>query len=522
MTDRRAGGRDGNRTGRSGRRGRAARAASPAARRPDYRQLRHPFAPQRLFSDDYIARIHDSALRVLEQLGLRVLHAEARQIFAAAGALLDEREQMLRIGRDIVAAALHSAPRSMRMRARNPARERRYEPGALLFSPAGGCPNASDLLRGRRPGSLRDFEEAIKLQQSFDVIHKHGPSAEPQDVPLPLRHYAMMRAQLRYGDKPLFIYSRGRRQVQECFEMIQLALGLSDDEFVDGFWANSIINSNSPRQLDAPMAEAIIDFARAGQMTVITPFCLAGAMAPVTLAGALVLQHAEALAGITLAQLSRAGAPVSYGGFASNVDMKSGAPAFGTPEHIKLSIGSGQLARHIGMPFRGAAGAAGNAADMQSAGENHMGLWAQMLANTTMVVHAAGWLEGGLAFGYEKFINDIEALQILAELCAAPGEDQAGLAFDAIADVEPGGHFFSTAHTIERFSQAFYQPLVADLRNHGSWLEAGALSASERATGIWQRLLAEFEGPPGGDEAAARIADYIADGERRGGAAPVS
>ena len=510
------------RSAQSGRRGRAARAASPAARRPNYRQLRHPYTPQRVFSDDYIAQMHDSALRVLEELGLRVLLPEARQIFAAAGALVDEDEQMVRIGRDLVEAALHTAPRSMRMRARNPAREQRYESGRLLFAAASGCPNVTDLLRGRRPGSLRDFEEVTKLQQSFDVIHKHGPSAEPQDVPPPLRHYAMTRVQLHYGDKPLFVFSRGRQQVRECFEMIQLALGLSDEAFTDGFWANTVINSNSPRQLDMPMAEAIIDFARAGQMTVITPFCLSGAMAPVTVAGALVLQHAEALAGITLAQLSRAGAPVSYGGFASNVDMKSGAPAFGTPEHIKLSIGSGQLARHIGMPFRGAAGSAGNAADMQSAGENHMGLWAQMQANTTMVLHAAGWLEGGLAFGYEKFINDVEALQILAELCMPPVEDDASLAFEAIADVEPGGHFFSTAHTIERFDQAFYAPLVADLRNHGSWLEAGGQSASERATGIWQRVLADFQVPPGGEEAAARIADYIAVGERRGGAPPLS
>ncbi len=509
----------------SARRGGRGRPRSPAgdsapARSDAYRQLRHPFAPQRVFSDDAVANVHGMALRVLEDLGIKILHPEARDIFAAHGALVDTSDQMVRIGGDLVAAALETAPRSFRLRAANRRREQVFEPGAMLFIAGSGCPNTTDLERGRRPGSLADFEDTVKLAQSFDVIHMFGPSAEPQDVPVNLRHYAMTRTQLAFGDKPMFVYARGRRQVTECLELIRLGLDLSDDDFDDGVWATTIINTNSPRQIDIPMAEGIIDFARAGQLSVITPFCLAGAMAPVTIAGALVLQHAEALASITLAQLARPGAPVAYGGFSSNVDMKSGSPAFGTPEHIKLTIGSGQLARHIDLPWRSAAGAAGCAADMQAAGETHMGLWAALQANATLTVHSAGWLEGGLTFGYEKFINDVEALQMIAELCRPVEEDEDSLAWSALADVQPGGHFFATDHTMQRYRDAFYQPLVADLSNFGNWAEAGALTSTQRATGLWQSILRDFQPPAHGAQAVERVARYIEDHTAAGGAAP--
>jgi trimethylamine--corrinoid protein Co-methyltransferase len=484
-----------------------------------YRQLTHPFQPQRVFSDDAIDGLHNTALRVLEELGIRVLHPEARTIFSQAGAKVDETSQMVFVGRDIVEHALTHAPRSIRMRAASPQREQVYKQGSMLFTAGAGCPNAHDFERGRRPGSLRDFEETITLQQSFDVIHVLGPSAEPQDVPPNVRHYEIMRAQLKLSDKPLFVYARGRGQVQESFDLIRLGLNLSEDEFRNGSWATTIINTNSPRQIDIPMAEGIIDFARAGQLSVITPFCLSGAMAPVTVSGALILQHAEALAGITLAQLTNPGAPVSYGGFASNVDMKSGAPAFGTPEHIKLSIGSGQLARHIDMPWRSAAGSASNTADMQSATENNMGLWAAMQANATLTVHAAGWLEGGLCFGYEKFINDIEAVQTIAELCVPPAEDEDSFGWSALADVEPGGHFFATNHTMQRYKDAFYPPLVADLSNHGSWMEAGSKTSSERATAIWKNILSEFTPPTHSNDAMERIAPYIDRAVAKGGTA---
>lgn len=492
----------------------------PQPSRAGYGRLRHPFEPQAAFSEDEIAAMHDTALRVLENLGIRILLDEARAIFGAAGALVDEESRMVRIGRDMVAAALASAPRSIRLRAADPAHEQVFEPGAALFMAGSGCPNVTDVLRGRRAGSRESFVETLRLQQSFDVIHMHGPSAEPQDVPIHLRHYALMEGQLSNCSKPLFVYARGRGQVAESFEMIRQAYGLDEAGFEAGVWATTVINSNSPRQLDIPMARGIIDFARAGQLTLVTPFCLAGAMAPVTVAGALVLQHAEALAGITLAQLARAGAPVAYGGFSSNVDMKSGAPAFGTPEHIRVNLGSGQLARFIGLPWRSATGAASNAPDAQGATETVNALWAAMLAQATVTVHAAGWLEGGLSFGYEKFILDIEALQMLAELCRPSAADAAALAYDAIAEVPPGGHFFGAQHTMERYQTAFYAPLVADLSNHGLWIENGALRADQRATAIWQRTLDGFTPPGACDGVAERLEPYIARRIAAGGMPP--
>jgi len=500
--------------------GRGRAAAFSGGDAPSYRQLRNPFTPQEAFSADRIAAIHDGALRVLEELGVRILLDEARQILRQAGAIVDEGSQMVRFGRDMVESALASAPRSIRLRAADPGREQAYEPGAMLFAAGAGCPNAFDLTRGRRPGDLAGYLDGLRLQQSFDVIHMHGPSVEPQDVPIHLRHYAMMRGQLENCDKPLFVYARGRQQVEESFEMIRLAYGLDQAGFTDGVWATTVINSNSPRQLDIPMSRGIIDFARAGQMSIITPFCLAGAMAPITVAGALMLQHAEALAGITLAQMTRAGAPVSYGGFLSNVDMKSGSPAFGTPEHIRASVASGQLARHIGLPWRSASGAAANVADAQGVTETVMALWGAILGGATVTIHAAGWLEGGLSFGYEKFILDIEALQTVAELARAAPADEAALAFDAIAEVPPGGHFFAAAHTMERYQTAFYRPLVADLSNHGRWTESGALNADQRATAIWQRTLADFRPPAACDGIAGRLEAFLRARTEAGGARP--
>jgi trimethylamine---corrinoid protein Co-methyltransferase len=485
----------------------------------DYVHLTHPFTPQAVFSDDAVAALHEAALGVLEREGMRVLLPEARDLYAAAGCRL--ADDMVHIGRDVVDWALAQAPRGFRLRSVNPARERDYAPGQLLFGPGAGCPNATDLVRGRRPGSHRDFEETLALQQSFDVIHILGPSAEPQDLPAATRHYAMMQAQITRADKPMFVYARGRAQIEDSLHMIRLGHNLSQADWDSGVWAYTVINTNSPRQLDRPMAQGIIDFARAGQLSIITPFCLAGAMAPVTVAGALILQHAEALAGITLAQIARPGAPVSYGGFSSNVDMRSGAPAFGTPEHLKMQLGSGQLARHIGFPWRSASGSASNTADMQAAQETTHTLWGAMLAQATLVVHAAGWLEGGLSFGYEKFINDIEALQTLAEMCVKPGAAVEDFALDALAEVAPGGHFFAAAHTMARYDGAFYGPLVADLSNHGQWSEGGALRSDQRATAIWQRLLAEFQPPPHGEAARDRLAAFVADRIASGGAPPL-
>ncbi len=486
----------------------------------NYRDLRNPFAPQRIFSDDQVNALHENALRVLAELGIKVLLPEARNLYRQAGALVDETTEMVRIGPEIVAEALKTAPSEFTLRGAVPEADVRFHPRALVFLPGAGCPNATDRLRGRRPGTMRDFEELCRIVDGFDAMHMQNAVVEPQDVPAQLRHYATMRHQLLHSLKVPFVFSRGRAQVEDCFELIRIARGLSEEEFRAEPFTKTIINTNSPRQLDRPMAQGIIDHARWGQMTVVTPFCMLGAMAPVTVAGALSLQHAEALAGIALNQLASPGAPVMYGNFASNVDLKSGAPAFGTPEHVKATIGSGQLARLIGLTWRSAAGCAGNANDAQAAHETEISCWAAVLAGATLIVHSAGWMEGGLTLGYEKLITDMEMVQIFAELCTSTVADEAELAFEAIREVQPGGHFFGARHTLERFHTAFYEPQSWDLSNFGTWSESGAETADERATRIWQERLTAHRGPPVDAGQLELLDAFIARRTAEGGAPP--
>ncbi|MGH6907447.1 MAG: trimethylamine methyltransferase family protein, partial [Aestuariivirga sp.] len=358
------------------------------------------------------------------------------------------------------------------------------------------APYASDLDRGKRPGSIGDFENFIKLTQSFDVLHLLAPSTEAQDVPVNLRHYAMTRVQLLTSDKAPWIFCRGTKQVEECFEMTRMVRGLSEENFTANPYCYTVINTNSPLQLDVPMAQGIIDFATAGQMLIATPFCLAGAMAPITIAGALSLQHAEAMAAITLYQIVRPGGPVLYGSFASNVDMRSGSPAFGTPEHVKTSLGAGQMARRLGIPWRSAAGTASNAPDVQAAYETQLSTWGAVMGGCNFLLHGAGWLEGGLTASFEKLITDVEVLQSLAEAFQPVPASEDDMAFDAIREVGPGGHFFGSSHTMARYQSAFYEPLVSDWSNFGQWTEAGAKTATERANALWKKTVAEFEAPP--------------------------
>ncbi len=493
------------------------RGESKAVRQAHYGKLTSPFRPQELLSADEIAHIHATSLRVLQELGIKVLLPAARQVFLAAGALVDDHD-MVRLGADLVTGALATAPQSFVLSARDPGRDVAMGAGSLAFVSGAGCPGCFDRIRGRRAGSLADFRELIQLIEGFDVLHLLSAAVEPQDSAPQQRHYDTMLVQLENSLKVPFIFARGTAQAEQCFEMLALALG--DLGPIPRCY--TVINSNSPRQLDIPMAQGIIDFARHGQLSIITPFCLMGAMAPVTIAGAMVLQHAEALAGITLAQLVRPGAPVMYGAFASNVDMRSGAPAFGTPEHVKASLISGQLARHIGLPWRGSAGATSNTADAQGAHETELSMWGALLGGANLTIHAAGWLEGGLTLGYEKLITDLEMLQVMAELCVPVGATEADQAFDAIAGVAPGGHFFASEHTMERYRTAFYQPLVADLSNVGTWAEAGSLRADERATRVWQDRLAGFTAPDGAEAGLEQVRQYRADKIAAGGAPPVS
>ncbi|MEL6572090.1 MAG: trimethylamine methyltransferase family protein [Pseudomonadota bacterium] len=492
-------------------------------RQVNYRQLRSPFPTMDVFSADEIANMHDTALRTLEELGMRVLLPEARKIFKAAGAQVDETTHMVKIGRDIVEAALKSAPTSITCKGAVPERDVLLELGTLVFQPASGAPHATDLERGRRPGSGQDFAELIKIVHHFDVFQMLPPVVEPQDIPTNVRHYFTLETQVTNSDKVPFVYARGTPQVLESFEMLRDFRGLTDAAFKATPHTFTIINTNSPRTLDIPMAQGLIDFARFGQVSIITPFTLMGAMAPITVAGAITLSHAECLAGITLTQLANPGAPVCYGTFTSNVDMRSGAPAFGTPGHFQASLAAGQLARHLGLPWRSAAGSASNINDAQGANENQLGLWGCLMAGATVIIHAGGWLEGGLTTSYEKLVTDAEVLNMVAELCAGAQASADEIGFEnALSHVDPSGHFFAAPQTMERYNSEFYEPIVHDYANFGTWTERGAIDANARATEVWKGILSDGKVPQVDVDRRAALQADIAMRTAAGGAEPES
>jgi trimethylamine--corrinoid protein Co-methyltransferase len=501
------------------RRRRERRERTPVSTAP-YRHLANPYEPTRVLSDDHVAHLHTSALEYLRDEGMRILFAEARDIFADAGAVVDD-EMMVRLDPSMVDDALASAPSEFTIHAPNSDRDLHIGGKNIALFPVAGPPFVSDLERGRRAGTFADYENFVRLAQSFDVMAATAPSVEATDIALDIRHLHTSRAAMTLSDKAPNVYARGRRRVRDGLDMVKIRLGIETDEELATkarTWLN--INTNSPRQLDVPMAMAIIDFARAGQATIMTPFTLAGAMAPVTLAGALVLQHMEAITAITLAQLIRPGAPVVYGAFTSNVDMKSGSPAFGTPEALKSALASGQLARHIGVPWRSSGSSTSNAVDAQGGYETTLSTLAAVMGGSNWIMHAAGWQEGGLTASYEKFITDIEMCQILAESFTPLAMDDAELALDAITDVGPGGHFFGTPHTLERYEQAFYQPIVFSRTNFEQWTEEGSLATDQRATEIWKATLASFEPPEVDSAVLAALDEFVERRTAEGGAAP--
>ncbi len=498
---------------------RARRRAKPST--DHYRTLENPFEPLRVLSDDQVDHLHTTAVRYLADEGLKVLLPEARAVYAAGGAVVDEQSMMVRLDPESVAAAVSSAPRSFVVHAPGPQFDVAVGGASVAMVPVGGPPFVSDLRHGRRAGTLADQENFLRLTQCFDVLAAAAPCVEPTDVPLDVRHLRSGLATLTLCDKVPFLYARGRGRVRDGIDLIKLRWGIeSDEEFAAAprCWTN--INVNSPRQLDGPMSMAIIDFARLGQPCVMTPFTLAGAMAPVTLSGALVLQHLEALAAVTLSQLTKPGAPVLYGAFTSNVDMRSGSPAFGTPEAFKAALASGQLARHIGIPWRSSGSSASNAVDAQAGYETMMNTFGALLGGANWIQHAAGWQEGGLTASFEKFIVDVEMCQMIAETFTPVASGEADLGLDAITGVGPGGHFFGSPHTIERFETAFYQPLVFARSNFEQWTENGSQRTDTRAATVWERYLADYEAPLIDDGTVSAMEDFVERRIREGGAAP--
>jgi trimethylamine--corrinoid protein Co-methyltransferase len=483
---------------------RGGRATGERSRLPQQRPWAQPrmrYRPTEVVSADELESIHLASLRILEEIGMDFLDEEARDLLVGAGATVEAGTQRVRFDRDMVLEKIRTAPSSFRLHATNPEHDLDIGGDWMAFGSVASAPNVADLDNGRRVGNRADYQNLIRLCQMLNPVHFFaGYPVEPIDIHASIRHLDALWDLLTLADKPIHAYSLGRQRITDAIEMARIARGLDDDTLDREPSLFTVINSSSPLRLDTPMLHGILEMSARNQVIVMTPFTLAGAMAPVTLAGALAEQNAEALAGMTLTQVVRAGAPVVYGGFTSNVDMQSGAPAFGTPEYMRTAMVGGQLARRYGVPYRSSNVSAANSVDAQAAYESVFSLWGAVMGGVNLMMHGAGWMEGGLHAGYEKVILDAELLGMVEAFLDPVVVDDDTLAFSAMQEVGPGGHFFGAQHTQSRFRTAFHKPMLSDWRNYESWEEAGSPQAPGKANSIWKELLKAYE-PPALDEA---------------------
>ncbi len=507
---------------RGRRRSRDRDTAATRSRLPEQRPFAQPrllHGPTELASADQIEAIHIASLRILSDIGMKVLDDETRTLFAAAGATPAVNDaQMMRFDPALVESLITTAPTRFVLHARNPAHDLEIGGDHLAFGSVASAPNAADLVGGRRTGNRHDFQNLLRLVQSLNSIHlTSGYPVEPVDIHGSVRHLEATLDLLTLTDKAIHVYSLGRQRNVDAIEMVRIVRGLTDERLESEPSVFTVINTNSPLTLDVPMSHGIIEMSRRNQVVCVTPFTLAGAMAPITLAGALAQQNAEALVGLMLTQIVRAGSPFIYGGFTSNVDMQSGAPTFGTPEYWKTAIIGGQLARRYGVPYRSSNVCAANAVDAQAAYESMFAIWGAISGGSNLLMHGAGWMEGGLHASFEKMVIDADLLHMASAALDPLIVDDDSLAFDAIAEVGPGGHFFGTAHTQARFRSEFYRPLISDWRNHESWVEAGSPEAAGKAARLVTAFLAEYQEPPIDDAVRGELHEFVQRRSREGG-----
>ncbi|MEM6667251.1 MAG: trimethylamine methyltransferase family protein, partial [Pseudomonadota bacterium] len=391
--------------------------------------------------------------------------------------------------------------------------------GHMVFGNVSSPPNCSDLDNGRRSGTHKDYQNFLRLTQYFNCIHfAGGYPVEPLDIHPSVRHLDCLFDKLTLTDKVAHAYSLGEERVEDVMEMVRIAGGLSHAAFDATPRMYTNINSTSPLKHDHPMLDGMMRMARRGQPTVITPFTLAGAMAPVTYAGTIAQFVAEALCAVVLIQVINPGCPSAIGTFSSNVDMKTGAPAFGTPDYMRMTQMSGQMARFYGLPLRASNACAANTPDAQAAWESAFSLWAAVSSGVNMVYHAAGWLEGGLCASFEKFVMDCDTLQQMIAYMKPVSVTPDDIALDAIREVGAGGHFFGIQHTQDRYETAFYAPFISDWSNFENWEDRGAIKTPERANTMMKQILAEFEAPPMDPAIREELADFVARRKAEGGA----
>lgn len=496
------------------------RGAERARRSPGgkYLNLVNTLAKSTVLSDDALESVHEASLTILEEIGMDVILPEARERMKAAGADVTPGTDRVRFDRGLIMDMIASVPPTFTMHARNPARNVAIGGNNLVFAQIASAPFVADRDGGRRTGNQEDYRKLVKLAQSYDIVHTTGGyPVEPVDIHASVRHLDCLSDMVKLTDKVFHVYSLGKQRNTDGIEIARIGRGISMEQMEREPSLFTIINTSSPLRLDGPMLQGIIEMSSRNQVVVVTPFTLAGAMAPVTIAGALVQQNAEALCGIAFTQMVRRGAPVMYGGFTSNVDMKTGAPAFGTPEYMKAVVAGGQLARRYNIPYRTSNTNAANTLDAQAAYESAMSLWALTQGGGNFVMHAAGWTEGGLTASFEKFILDVDMLQMVAEYLTPLDVSEDALGLDAVRDVGPGGHYFGTLHTLQRYETAFYSPILSDWRNFETWTEAGRPTTYDHANRIFKQKLNEYERPPLDPAIEEELDAFVAKRKAEGG-----
>ncbi len=506
---RRAGGRSGN----------TRRTSSLVPNQMPWKQPINWDRPTEPLGEEGILNIHNGCMRILKEIGIEFLNPESLEIFKQAGCKVTNTN--VKMDEDFVLEMLKKAPEQFTITPRNDAKKIILGGKHMAFGNVSSPPNSWDLKRGKRSGTWESYLEFIKLTQFFNCIHfAGGYPVEPIDIHASVRHLDCLYEKLVLSDKVVHAYSLGRERVEDVMEMTRIASGLSVDKFNSQSYMYTNINSVSPLKHDYPMIEGAIIHARRNQAVIVTPFTLAGAMAPVTMTGAVALSLAEGLSAIALLQFVNPGCPVGLGTFTSNVDMKTGAPAFGTPEYMRATQITGQMCRFYKIPMRSSGVCAANVPDGQAMWETSNSLWAAVQSGTNMVYHAAGWLEGGLIASPEKFVMDCEVLQQIQRyfdkrIVETSVDD---IAVDTIKEVGPDGHYFGCEHTQERYESAFYQPMISDWSNYEAWDLNGGVWTAERAHKIYKEIINEFEPPSIGIEIKEELEEFVSKRKLEGGA----
>ena len=510
-----------------GRRRRGGGRAGAAARRGGSAMEQMPWNPPvnidrpiEPLTEEGVQAIHDGAMRILEEIGIQFYNEEALAIFKEAGVKVEG--DMVKMDRDFVMEMVAKAPSEWTITPRNPDRKITVGGKHMLFGNVSSPPNYWDLEQNKKTSGTREqCQNLLKLTQYFNCMHfVGGYPVEPVDIHASVRHLDVLYDKLTLTDKAMHAYSLGKERVEDVMEMVRIAGGLTHEEFEATPRMYTNINSTSPLKHDEPMIDGSLRLIRRGQGVIITPFTLAGAMAPVTMAGAVAQSLAESLCAVALFQYVVPGCNVGIGTFTSNVDMKSGAPAFGTPEYMRSTQMTGQMARFYGLPMRASGVCAANVPDGQAMWETSNSLWSAVQSGTNMVYHSAGWLEGGLIASPEKFIMDCEVLQMIQRYMDpainATGSDE--IALDAIREVGGEGHFFGIQHTQDRYTTAFYQPFLSDWRNFEAFELAGGVWTAERAHKKFKEILQDYEAPPMDEAIRQELAEFVERRKAEGGA----